>query len=143
MVMAGLIFVPHPPNFENQYNIGRCSNNVSMILFYFSTSFRFSKISAKYSIHICSCPWINVYNFACIIDNTSDKYLSPIYMLPFFLSHQVAASPGPTLLSICSIMSLLNGSFWCFESNIIYFKSCLVRDHTFITLTCFFLFLTN
>jgi hypothetical protein len=29
--MAGLIFEPHPPNFENLYNFLRCSNDVKNI----------------------------------------------------------------------------------------------------------------
>ena len=28
------------------------------LIFYFSTSFRFSKISVECSVHICSCPWV-------------------------------------------------------------------------------------
>jgi hypothetical protein len=32
MGMAGLIFEPHPPNFENQYNFLRCLNDAKMIL---------------------------------------------------------------------------------------------------------------
>ena len=30
--VAGLIFDPHPLNFENQYNFLRCSNDAKMIL---------------------------------------------------------------------------------------------------------------
>ena len=32
--MAGLIFEPHPPNFGNQYNFWRCSNEVQMIFWF-------------------------------------------------------------------------------------------------------------
>ena len=31
MGVVGLIFEPHPPNFENQYNFLRCSNDAKMI----------------------------------------------------------------------------------------------------------------
>ena len=31
MGVAGPIFEPHPPNFENQYNFLRCSNDNNMI----------------------------------------------------------------------------------------------------------------
>ena len=34
MGMAGLIFEPHPPNFENQYNFWRCSNDAKMIFLF-------------------------------------------------------------------------------------------------------------
>ena len=49
MGMTGLIFEPHPPNFENQY--------IFMLkwFFDFSTGFRFSKISVECFVHIC--PW--------------------------------------------------------------------------------------
>ena len=30
MGVAGLIFEPHPPNFENQYNFWRCSNDAKI-----------------------------------------------------------------------------------------------------------------
>ena len=29
--LAGLIFEPHPPNFENQYNFWRCLNGIVII----------------------------------------------------------------------------------------------------------------
>ena len=59
--MAGLIFEPHPPNFENQYNFWRCSNNVDFFSFFnFSTGFRFSKVSVECSVHIFSCPWLTI-----------------------------------------------------------------------------------
>ena len=32
MGVAGLIFEPHPPNFQNQYNFWRFSNDVKMIV---------------------------------------------------------------------------------------------------------------
>ena len=50
MDTAGLIFEPHPPNFENQYNF----EDVQMMFkwfFDFSTGFRFSKISVECSLH--------------------------------------------------------------------------------------------
>ena len=31
MGVSGLIFEPHFPNFENQYNFWRCSNDAEMI----------------------------------------------------------------------------------------------------------------
>jgi hypothetical protein len=31
MGVAGLIFEAYPPNFENQYNFERCSNDIKMI----------------------------------------------------------------------------------------------------------------
>jgi hypothetical protein len=31
MGVAGLIFEPRPPDFENQYNFLRCLNNIKMI----------------------------------------------------------------------------------------------------------------
>ena len=34
MGVAGLIFEPHPPNFENQYNFWRCSNDAKMIFWF-------------------------------------------------------------------------------------------------------------
>ena len=34
MGVAGLIFEPHPPNFENQYNFWRCLNDIKMIFSY-------------------------------------------------------------------------------------------------------------
>ena len=32
--MAGLIFKPHPPNFQNQYNFWRSSNDITMTFWY-------------------------------------------------------------------------------------------------------------
>ena len=43
MGVAGLIFEPHPPNFENLYNFYRCSSDVKTF-FDISTGFRFSKL---------------------------------------------------------------------------------------------------
>ena len=34
MGVAGLIFEPPPPNFENQYNFWRCSIDAKMIFWY-------------------------------------------------------------------------------------------------------------
>ena len=34
MGMAGLIFEPRPPNFEKQYNIWKCLNDIEMIFWY-------------------------------------------------------------------------------------------------------------
>ena len=34
MGVAGLIFEPHPPNFENQYNFWRCLNGTKKIFWY-------------------------------------------------------------------------------------------------------------
>ena len=34
MGVAGLIFEPHPPNFENQYNFWKCSNDAKMIFWF-------------------------------------------------------------------------------------------------------------
>ena len=34
MGMAGLIFEPHSPNFENQYNFWRCSIDAKMIFWF-------------------------------------------------------------------------------------------------------------
>ena len=42
MGVAGLIFEPHPPNFQNQYNFFRCTNDVTMI-FWDLYSFRIWK----------------------------------------------------------------------------------------------------
>ena len=59
MGVAGVIFEPHPPNFENLYTF----KDVQMMLkrfFDVSTDFRFSKISVECSVHICSCPCTNV-----------------------------------------------------------------------------------
>ena len=47
MGVAGLIFEPHPPNFENQYNF----EDVQMMLRLF---FDFS---VECSVYLCSCPW--------------------------------------------------------------------------------------
>ena len=47
MGMAGLIFEPRPPNFENQYNFGRCLNGIKT---FFSISLLvsdFQKISVS------------------------------------------------------------------------------------------------
>ena len=34
MGMAGLIFEPRPPNFENQYNFWRCLSGIKIIFWY-------------------------------------------------------------------------------------------------------------
>ena len=34
MGMAGLMFEPHPPNFENLYNFSRCSNEFKPFFLY-------------------------------------------------------------------------------------------------------------
>ena len=44
MGVAGLIFEPHPPNFQNQYNF-EDAQMMFKYVFDFSTGFRFSKIS--------------------------------------------------------------------------------------------------
>ena len=44
--------------------------DVQMMLegfFYFSTGFRFSKISVECSVHICSCPWIDQFWFITLL----------------------------------------------------------------------------
>ena len=40
MGVAGIIFEPHPPNFENLYNFWRCLNGIKIIFgpFYFETA---------------------------------------------------------------------------------------------------------
>ena len=43
MGVSGLIFEPHFPNFENQYNFWRCSNDVHMIFFLFLYWFQIFK----------------------------------------------------------------------------------------------------
>ena len=34
MGVAGLIFEPRPPNFENQYNFCRCLSGINIIFWY-------------------------------------------------------------------------------------------------------------
>jgi hypothetical protein len=58
MGVEGIIFEPHPPNFE----IYTTFKDVQMILksfFDISTGFRFWKISVECSVHSCSCPWLD------------------------------------------------------------------------------------
>ena len=58
MGMAGLIFEPRTPNLK----INTTFTEVQMMLkklFDFSNGFRFSKISVKCSVYICSCPCPN------------------------------------------------------------------------------------
>ena len=53
MGVAGLIFEPHPSNFENQYNFLRSSNDAKMI-FWVIYCFQKSVWS------ICSCPCLSI-----------------------------------------------------------------------------------
>ena len=46
MGVAGSIFEPHLPNFENQYNLIEEVQMTLKLFFNFSTGFRLSKISA-------------------------------------------------------------------------------------------------
>ena len=51
MGVAGLMFEPHPPNFEKLYNF----KNVQMVLKHFfdiSTGFRYKKIGKEFSVHL-------------------------------------------------------------------------------------------
>ena len=63
MGMAGLIFEPYPPNFKNQYNFWRCSNDAKKKSD-FSTGFRFLKVSVECSCHIYSLSFINFRLFS-------------------------------------------------------------------------------
>jgi hypothetical protein len=89
MGVAGLIFEPHPPNFEDQYNIWRCSNDAKMIND-FSTGFRFSKISVECSVHLCSCPCTNLPSLINIVfERPLIRTISVDFLLtlsPFFKS---------------------------------------------------------
>jgi hypothetical protein len=51
MGVAGLIFEPHPSNFENLYNFLRCSNDVQMIFSYLCW-FQILKISVSISVAV-------------------------------------------------------------------------------------------
>ena len=57
MGVADLIFEPHPPNFGNQYNFWRCSNDVKMIFLISLLFSDFQRLVCECSVHICSCPW--------------------------------------------------------------------------------------
>ena len=47
MGVAGLIFEPHPPNFENQYNFWGCSNDAKMIFWFL---YRFHIFKDQYGV---------------------------------------------------------------------------------------------
>ena len=53
MGVAGLIFEPQPPNFENQYNFWRCSNDAKMI-------FLISVLVSDFQRSVWSVPSISV-----------------------------------------------------------------------------------
>jgi hypothetical protein len=53
MGVTGLIFEPHPPNFENLYKFLRCSNDFLIPLLV--SDFQISVWEC--SVHVCSCPW--------------------------------------------------------------------------------------
>ena len=60
MGVAGLIFEPHPPNFENLY---KYIQDVQMMLKHFfdiSTGFRYKKNGKEFSVHVQRRPWINI-----------------------------------------------------------------------------------
>ena len=81
MGMAGLIFEPHPPNFE----ISTTFEDVQLMLklfFDFSTGFRFSQISVECSVHICSCPWMILHIFC---EQTENTFFYDLENLLYFL----------------------------------------------------------
>ena len=87
MGVAGLIFEPYPPNFENQYNFWRCSSDAKNF-FDFSTGFRFSKVSVECSAHICSCPCIvfgDLTSMAENIDEAKDIETKYLVYLTFYV----------------------------------------------------------
>ena len=50
MGMAGLVFEPHPPNFQNQYNFFRCTNDITMIfwdLYFFRIWKKFKSLTVQ------------------------------------------------------------------------------------------------
>ena len=79
MGVAGLIFEPRPPNFENQYNFWRCLNGIKTF-FDISISFRFSKISVECTLHSeappCPIPqssyWSGTF-FCCFLQQTGSR----------------------------------------------------------------------
>ena len=50
--------------------------------FDFSTGFRFSKISVECSVHICSCPWLNIPNEKLVNSTSVHCAVSESYILP-------------------------------------------------------------
>ena len=69
MGVAGIIFEPHPPNFEI-YTTFKDVQMMLKIFFLIFTGFRFSKISVECSVHLCSCPCVNsqkkILSFVCV-----------------------------------------------------------------------------
>ena len=110
MGMAGLIFEPHPPNFENQYNFWRCSNDAIMI-FDFSTGFRFSKISVECSFHLCSCPWYSRLVHNKITSKTQVQMTSLANCLVLNCSRHFAVHEI-SLSMMTKFVTLQCGVFW-------------------------------
>ena len=77
MGVAGLIFEPRPPNFENQYNFGRCSNDAKMI-FWHLYWFQIFKDQCGVFVHICSCPCIIVNIISC--KAVTNMYCNVLYV---------------------------------------------------------------
>ena len=59
--MAGLIFEPHPPIFENQYNFWRYLNDIKMIFWYL---YFFQRSVWNVQSISVACPWIVHQNAA-------------------------------------------------------------------------------
>ena len=60
MGVAGLMFEPHPPNFE----IYTTFKDVQMMLKHFfdiSTGFRSKKNGKEFSVHLLRCPWFGLH----------------------------------------------------------------------------------
>ena len=56
MGVAGLMFEPHPPYFEDFYNFLRCSNDIKTIFWYLYWFQIFKNAVRQCSVHSCSCP---------------------------------------------------------------------------------------
>ena len=89
MGTTGFIFQLNPPNFANQYNFSRWSNDVAIFFFFFA-GFRFANISVECSILTCICPCIS---HLC---NGSNIYVHHVQV--FHLWYSLT----PTVLSIAT-----------------------------------------
>ena len=75
MGVAGLIFEPHPPNSENQYNFWRFSIDAKMIFWFL---YRF-QIIVECSVQICSCPCLKLESSGFFHVQTTDLFQLDIY----------------------------------------------------------------
>ena len=120
---------PHPPNFENLYNFLRCSNDVKIDI---STGLYFQRSVWEWSVHICSCPWVDLpstisfmyYVIQTMCNRHSLEFLifpkslyafQFAYVCFFFQLTHFSVFLGPFFLVCCS--SMTHNGFANFKSR--------------------------